>query len=98
MLARARTRLGVHSASLRGRLLGPGHAVAELLHTLALSSSATFWLLSFGLYVPAPARLAPPSSGPACREIPSGAPASLISSGAPASLISSGNFPTLAQG
>ena len=24
-----------------------------------------FWLLSFGSYVPAPARLAPPSSGPA---------------------------------
>jgi hypothetical protein len=39
-----------------------------------------FWLLSFGSYVPAPARLAPPSSGPAGPEFPSGARASLISS------------------
>jgi hypothetical protein len=31
--------------------------------------------------VPAPARLAPPSSGPAARKCPSGAPSSLISSG-----------------
>ena len=46
-----------------------------------------FLLLSFGSYVPAPARLAPPSSGPASRK---------FSSGARSSLLSSGNFPALA--
>src|SRR6478752_10344054 len=54
---------------------------------LALSCLRLFWLLSFGLYVSAPAGLAPPSSGPAAREMPCGAPSSLISFG---------NFPPLA--
>ena len=46
-----------------------------------------FLLLSFGSYVPAPGRLAPPSSGPAHPE---------FSYGAPSSLTSSGNFRVLA--
>jgi len=49
--------------------------------------STTFGCCPDGLYVAAPARLAPPSSGPAVQEFPCGAPSSLISFG---------NFPPLA--
>ena len=43
----------------RGRLLGPGGAVAELRTPWPCVVYDVFWLLSFGLYVPAPTRLAP---------------------------------------
>jgi hypothetical protein len=64
----------------RGRLLGPGRVVAEPLHALALLCLRRFGCCPDGFYVSAPARLAPPSSGPAARRIGSGAPSSLISS------------------
>jgi hypothetical protein len=54
---------------------------------LALFCLRRFGCCPDGLYVSAPARLAPPSSGPAAQEFPCGAPSSLISSG---------NFPPLA--
>src|SRR6476620_8944444 len=44
------------------------------------SSITVFGCCPDGLYVPVPAPLAPPSSGPAPRKVFSGAPASLISS------------------
>ena len=49
--------------------VGSSAAVAELRPPLALFCLRRFWLLSFGLYVSAPARLAPPSSGPAVQEM-----------------------------
>ncbi len=54
---------------------------------LALFCLRRFGCCPVGLYVSAPAGLAPPSSGPAAHEFPSGAPLSLISSE---------NFPPLA--
>jgi hypothetical protein len=45
---------------LRGRMLGPRRAVAELRTPWPCCVYDVFWLLSFGLYVSAPARLAPP--------------------------------------
>lgn len=75
----------------RGRLLGPvppsqsSGCPGPVVYVFDV-----FWLLSFGSYVPAPARLAPPFlRGLRCRKCPSGAPSSLISSG---------NFPPLALG
>ncbi len=72
----------------RGRLLGPGRAVAELRTPWPWCVYDVFWLLSFGLYVPVPAPLAPPF----LRGLRPGK----VFSGAPSSLISSEDFPGLA--
>ena len=42
----------VFGRPLRGRLLGPGRAVAELRTPWPWCVYDVFWLLSFGLYVP----------------------------------------------
>jgi hypothetical protein len=52
----------------RGRLWGPVPAPQGSAAPGPVLST-TFWLLSFGLYVSAPAGLAPPSSGPAVQEM-----------------------------
>jgi hypothetical protein len=50
----------------RGRLLGPGGAVAELRTPWPFLVYDVFWLLSFGLYVPVPTPLAPVVPPGAC--------------------------------
>jgi hypothetical protein len=85
---RARTRSGVHSASsVAGCWVLPVRRRAPVRHHLLCLRR--FGCCPKGLYVSAPAGPAPPSSGPAVRESPCGAPASLISSGI---------FPRLAPG
>ena len=60
MLAGLAPLLGVHSASLRGRLLGPVPTSQSSAVPGPVCVYDVFWLLSFGFYVSAPPRLAPP--------------------------------------
>jgi hypothetical protein len=64
----------------RGRLWGPVPAPQGSAVPGPVLSATLFGCCPDGLYVPVPAPLAPPASGPAPRKFFSGAPSSLISS------------------